>query len=67
MYKLLRIYETSHFNMLLEIVKKFHQNDFTKSPPTTSAFVNPEVIRPHPKARPRKGSGKERKKVKLGF
>lgn len=30
--------------------------------PSTSAFVSPEVIRPHPKAGPRKGSGKGRKK-----
>ncbi|CAF4919480.1 unnamed protein product [Pieris macdunnoughi] len=39
-----------------------HSHNIHVPKPSTSAFVSPEVIRPHPKAGPRKGSGKGRKK-----
>lgn len=41
-----------------------HSHNINVPKPSTSAFVSPEVIRPHPKAGPRKGSGKGRKKGK---
>ncbi|KAJ8703930.1 hypothetical protein PYW07_013224 [Mythimna separata] len=44
---------------------QIRNNDSPYDPkPSTSAFVSLEVIRPHPKAGPRKGSGKGRKKGK---
>lgn len=58
-----RVNETASLQMI--------DNDRSKTPtcydnilvaiPSTTTFVSPEVIRPHPKAGPRKGAGKGRK------
>ncbi|CAF4749163.1 unnamed protein product [Pieris macdunnoughi] len=66
--KLLSIYRMQLVLHKLEITIALktptHSHNIHVPKPSTSAFVSPEVIRPHPKAGPRKGSGKGRKKGK---